>query len=169
MSSTKLLLQLGDTARAEQFLLEFQKEFPSNKYTADSLLLLGQLQYMRQDRDACRATFVQVIDKFSTAPAAITAAFNIAELDRQSGKVEKAIATWQALAEAHPDNDKALAALFTAAMTAYTDLNDPERSRKLFEDYLATGPQDFDLVKKARANLDRLSRGQPPLAEDAKG
>ena len=124
---------------------------------------------MRQDINTCRETLVQVVDKFSTAPAAITAAFNIAELDRQDGKVDKAIATWQAIAHDHADNDKALAALFTAAMAAYTDMNDPARSQQLFEQYLATGPQDFSLKKKAQANLERISRGQPPLPEDSKG
>jgi tetratricopeptide (TPR) repeat protein len=167
ISAAKVLMQIGVPEEARKFLEEFVREQPGNKLVPDALLLLGQLQYMAGDLDAALNTFTAVRDEHSTTPAAITAAFNRAEIQRRQGNVNEAIETWLKIAEEHPDNDKALTAIRVAALSAFNDLNDANRAAELLEQFLASGTQDYKLLQKARRDLENIRAGKPPASESA--
>lgn len=162
ISAAKVLMQIGEPDQAREFLRELIENDPGSKLAPDALLLLGQLQYMAGEMDAATKTFTQVYEEHTTAPAAITAGYNRAEIQRRQGNVQEAIKTWVGLAKAFPDNDKALAAIHVAALSAYRDLSDAEQAGKLLEEFLQSGCQNFELVREARRDLENVRAGQAP-------
>lgn len=163
ISSAKVLMQIGEPEKAQEFLEQLVEEQSDNKLTPDALLLLGQLQYQAGDLETALDTFTEVTDEHSTTPAAITAGFNRAELQRRQGDVDDAIKTWLALAEDHPDDDKALSAIHVAALSAWNDLNDADRAAELMEQFINSGSQDFELIDQARLSLQNLQAGNAPV------
>lgn len=168
ISSAKVFMQLGMDAKAEEFLTAMQKEFPDHKLTPESYLLLGQLQYARQDIEKARTTFAETAEKFTTGTAAVTARFNEAELVRQQGNVAEALKKWEELAEKYPSEDKALSGLYTAALSAYNDANNTSRSEELLVKFLESESMDFDLQRKAAQGLKQLREGKSPEVADKK-
>lgn len=163
VSSAKLLMQIGEPARAREFLEEFVQAETDNRLLPDGLLLLGQLQYLDGEMDKATETFTRVQDDHSTTPAAITAGFNIAEIERQQGQVQKAIATWVRLAEASPGSDKAQRAIYVAALSAYNDLKNADLAVQLMDGYLQSGTQDFAMLRHAQRAAQNMRAGKPPL------
>ncbi len=168
ISSAKLLMQIESPEKAREFLEEFVSQHPESRFIADGKLLIGQIQFMDGDMDAALKTFNQIHDTYTTTPAAITAAFNIAEIQRQQGNVEQAIETWVQLAEEHPENDKALSAVHVAALSAWNDLKNPARAIELMTIFANSGSQDFELVQQARQSLQNMSAGTPPITSAPK-
>ena len=73
---------------------------------------------------------------------------------------------WLELANRRPDDDKALAGMYEAALVAFADLKDVALSKRLLGLYVDSGAQDFELVRKARAGLQRLESGGSPLESE---
>lgn len=161
LSAAKLFMQVKAEQRAESFLHEFQKLFPKSRLQPDSYLLLVQLYCMEQKTTQTMDLLKQVSEKFPGTPAAISAASSAAEILRRSGKSKEAIASWLALANRYPREEKALACFYLAAQTAYNELKDKELATKLFKLFIDSGPQDFALLKSARQNLERVAAGKP--------
>lgn len=156
LSSSKLLMQIGADDRAEAFLKEFGEKYPDHRLAPDSLLLLGQLYYNKQDAGKAVEVFRSVVDKFPGTPGAVTAAYNIGEVHRQTGQPKMAIDAWAELAKTNPANDKALSAMQDAAMVALNDLKDKQLAASLLKQLLESSCQDFRLLEKARATLQEL-------------
>jgi tetratricopeptide (TPR) repeat protein len=167
LSASKLFIQVKAEDRAEKFLVRFQEKMPTSPLIPDSYLLLGQLRFNRQDTAGAIAAFRSVVDKFPGTQAEITARFNIGEAYRQMGEPQDAVTAWLELANKRPDDDKALAGMYEAAVTAHRELKDNELSKRLFRLYTESGVQDFALLRRARANLQRLEMGQPLTDEES--
>lgn len=162
ISSAKLFMQMGLDAKAEEFLTEMEQKFPEHKLTPDGAVLLGQLMYKRQDLDGAKKIFEKVSDNYTTGSAPVTAEFNEAEILRQQGNVKDAIAKWRDLAKKHPTSDKAQAALYTASLSAYNDLNDTSQSETLMKEFLESESHDFSLIFRAMTGLQQLQNGKSP-------
>ena len=163
LSASKLFMQVKAEDRAEKFLKEMQQKLPESPLLPDSYLLLGQLYYVKQDAARALEAYRAVVEKFPDSHTAVTARFNIGEVHRQAGEGREAVTAWVELANRRPDDDKALAGMYEAALVAYGDLKDPELSKRLLRLYVDSGAQDFALVRKARAVLARVEKGQPPI------
>lgn len=161
ISASKLMMQVRADDRAQALLEEFPKRFPDHPLLPDSFLLLGQLHYSRRDFPRALEVFRLTAARFEGMAAEITATFNIGEVERTQGQPRKAIETWLNLARTYPDDDRALAAIYEAAAVAADDLKDPAYAAQLLSDYLNSGAQDFELLRKARATLSRLQAGGP--------
>lgn len=163
LSASKLMMQANVYDKAEEFLVEFPKTFPNHRLLPDSYLLLGQLYFSRQDPARAITVFKDAAAKFPSSPAAVTACFNIGEIQRQTGAAKQAIASWLELAAKYPQDDRALSGIYEAAMTASMQLNDQPQATKLFQQFLASGSQDFSLLPKAQAALERTQAGKPAI------
>lgn len=164
VSAAKLLMQIGESAKAGDMLQEFVDTETESRLLPDGLLLLGQIQYTAGDLDKAVKTFNRVRDDLSTSPAAITATFNVAEIQRQQGNVKQAIETWVKLAAGHLDSDKALSAVRVAALSAWNDLNDQPLAIELMESFVQSGSQDFEMLQQARKDLENMRAGKAPDA-----
>lgn len=158
LSSSKVLMQIGADDRAEVFLREFESKFPDHRLLPDSYLLLGQLYYNRQQNDKAIEVFKQLVEKLPDSPAAITASYNIGEVQRQSGDAKAAVDSWLDLAKQHPTNDKAMSGVYQAAVVAGTELKDRQLCEDLLRQFLESDCQDFKLMRKARTALQRMSK-----------
>lgn len=166
LSASKLFMQVKAEDRAELFLKEMQEKHPDSEFVPDSYLLLGQLYYLKQDVARALEAYGTLVQRFPDSPAAVTARFNIGEVHRQAGEWREAMTAWLELANRRPDDDKALAGMYEAALVAFADLKDVELSRRLLRLYVDSGAQDFELVRKARAGLQRLESGGSPLESE---
>jgi TolA-binding protein len=167
LSAAKLCVQVKADDRAETLLIEFQQKMPKDPLIPDSHLLLGQIQFGRHETQKALESFRAVIQQFPGTPAEITARFNVGEVQRQSGQLQEAVTSWVELANKRPDDDRALAGLFEAAVTVADDMKDQELAKRLFQLYIDSGPQDFALLRRARANLSALEKGLPLAQGDA--
>lgn len=168
VSSAKLLMQIGQPEKAREFLEEFVSENSDSRFVPDGKLLLGQIQYMNGELDTALETFTQIHDVHTTTPAAVTAAFNIAEIQRQQGNVQQAIDTWLKLAAEHPEDDKALSAIHVAALSAWNDLKNPTMAVELMSRFVDAGGQDFSLIQQARQSVENMQSGKPPVTAPPK-
>lgn len=164
LSSAKLLLQLGVPGEALKSVEQFQREFPSSPLAEESHLLTGQIWYTTGDIAKAIAAFRNVQTKFPKSPSAVTAGFNIAVACATAGQLQEALATYRRLAQDYPQDDRALGALYEAAVLAYRGMKNPQQTRQLLEEFLATNCQDFALRKNARRALQALSAGKDPFA-----
>jgi tetratricopeptide (TPR) repeat protein len=167
VSSAKLLMQIGEPEKAREFLQQFVDTEPDSRLLPDGLLLLGQIEYMNAELDKARETFTRVRDEHSTTPAAITASFNVAEIQRQQGDVKLAIETWVKLAAAFPTSDKALSAIHVAALSAWNDLKDQQLAIELMDSFIHSGSQDFEMLRHARQSLENMKAGKPPVKDES--
>jgi tetratricopeptide (TPR) repeat protein len=161
LTAAKLFMQTAQMQRAEACLNEFYSLYPDSKLQPEAQLLLGQLQYMRKDYQLARGTFQAVSDRFTSAPAAITAAYNVGEILRQMGKTKEAVDAWEQMANRYGNSDKAIGALYEAALAAYVEMRDAPRATSLLERFLDSGVEDAELVGKARDALERIRHGKP--------
>jgi len=163
LSAAKLLIQIKQPTVAQEFLSEFQLTFPDSRLQAESLLLLGQLQFTQGNLEAAQGTFQRVADEFSSGTAAITALFNSAEILRRNGKTKEAIVLWKQIADRFKQDDKAQSALYEAALNAYNLLQDKALATELLNAYIQSDAQDFALKKRAVDSIKRIADDKPPL------
>jgi hypothetical protein len=77
------------------------------------------------------------------------------------GKTKEAVDAWEQMANRYGNSDKAIGALYEAALAAYVEMRDAPRATSLLERFLDSGVEDAELVGKARDALERIRHGKP--------
>jgi TolA-binding protein len=106
-----------DIKAALPMLQAYVAKFPSGKFTAQAMMMIGQAQAASGDTASAMQTYKDVVAKFSKTDFAPQAYFQQAALQARAGKTDDMVATLRAFLQAYPDDKDIFYAYDTIGQT----------------------------------------------------
>jgi TolA-binding protein len=106
-----------DVKKALPMLQAFLTKFPNGKFTAQTLMMIGQMQAAQGNTDAATASYRQIIEKFPATDFGPQAYFQIASLLANEHKTDDMLATLKEFIGKYPDNKDIFYAYDTIGQT----------------------------------------------------